>query len=116
MSDNAGDCWSNYEGIEAKLFQIQMTHDARPSALFNIRDGFNDFLKMAQDGGSAPPASLELLQSQAGVKLVLSDRNDPDQIGFIQWRRVFQVRVFRVSVVVVVWVCSSALAFARCVF
>ena len=86
MTDNAGDMWSNYEGTEAKLYQIQMTHDARPSALFNVRDGFNDFLKMAQDGDSAPPASLELLQSQAGVKLVLTDRNDPDEVGFVQWR------------------------------
>ena len=96
--------WSNYEGTEAKLYQIQMTHGARPSALFNVRDGFNDFLKMAQDGDSAPPASLELLQSQAGVKLVLTDRNDPDEVGFIQWRRVSS-HVFHASVVVVMRVC-----------
>ena len=62
MSDNAGDMWSNYEGTQAKLYQIQMTHDARPSALFNVRDSFNDFLKeMAQDGESGYPASLDLL-------------------------------------------------------
>lgn len=88
MSDNAGDMWSNYEGAEAKLYQIQMTHDARPSALFNVRDSFNDFLKeMAQGGDSGYPASLELLQSKAGVKLTLTDRNDPDDVGFVQWRR-----------------------------
>ena len=87
VSDNAGDMWSNYEGSEAKLYQIQMTHDARPSALFNARDSFNDFLEeMAQGGDSGYPASLELLQSTAGVKLTLTDRNDPDDVGFVQWR------------------------------
>ena len=101
MSDNAGDMWSNYEGTQAKLYQIQMTHDARPSALFNVRDSFNDFLKeMAQDGESGHPASLDLLQSKAGVKLTLTDRNDPDEVAGPLCKR-----AFRANVVVVI--CAS---------
>ena len=91
VTDSAADLWNNYEGTDAKLFQIQMEHQARPSALFNVRDSFNDFLKeMAQDGDNQGgyPASLETLQSKAGAKLVLTDRNDPDNVGFVQWRTI----------------------------
>ena len=37
ISDKAGDAWSQYENIPSKLWQIQMDHAARPSALFNLR-------------------------------------------------------------------------------
>ena len=44
----------------------------------------------ANDGDNQSyPASLELLQNKAGVKLTSTDRNDPDNVGFVQWRSRF---------------------------
>ena len=37
VTDKAGDVWSAFDGVPAKLFQIQLDHGARPSALFDIR-------------------------------------------------------------------------------
>lgn len=43
ITDKAGDAWSQYENIPSKLWQIQMDHAARPSALFNLRGSFVAF-------------------------------------------------------------------------
>lgn len=41
ITDKAGDAWSQFENIPgSKLWQIQMDHAARPSALFNLRGSF----------------------------------------------------------------------------
>ena len=63
---------------------MQLDHPARPSALFNLRDGLSDFLreKSAEEGDY--PNSIESLLNKGGVKLVLSDKNDPDGAGFVQ--------------------------------
>ena len=37
ISDRAGDSWSAFEGVDAKLWQIQLDHSARPSCLFDLR-------------------------------------------------------------------------------
>ena len=37
ITDRASDAWSAFEGANAKLWQIQMEHAARPSCLFDIR-------------------------------------------------------------------------------
>ena len=37
ITDRAGDAWSAFEGANAKLWQIQMEHAARPSCLFDLR-------------------------------------------------------------------------------
>ena len=49
-------------------------HQARPCALFNIRESFNDFLK-STDGDFHK--SLDELSQMAGIRLVVTDR-DPD--------------------------------------
>ena len=84
VTDRAGDCWSNFEGTTAGLWQIQLDHSARPSVLFNLRDGFSDFLKESAAKKQGYPSSLDSLLNQGGVGLVLSDKNDPDGAGFIQ--------------------------------
>ena len=70
---------------------MQIDHAARPSILFNVRDSFNDFLKQASTDNEGVPASLEQLQAKAGIKVIMSDRNDPDSAGFVQWRTSFFV-------------------------
>ena len=86
VTDKAGDCWSTFEGcIKASLYQVQMAHDARPSILFNLRDSFGDFLKEASAEKEGYPSSLEVLLNDGGIKLVLTDKDDPENSGFVQW-------------------------------
>ena len=87
----AGDCWAQYEGAGASLYQIQMKHDARPSALFDLNRSFGDFLKSMHAEDDSVPVTLQELQA-AGIKLVLTDSQDPDGVGtFVQWRAAFYV-------------------------
>ena len=91
------------------MFEVHMDYAARPSVLFNIRDRFSDFLKHSAAAGKADyPSNLESLLNQAGVKLVLSDKNDPDGAGFVQCRTAFFVAGARgcVNICFVSWTMS----------
>ena len=46
---------------------------------------FNEFLEEAGRGSDDFPKSLDKL-SAAGIRLVQADSNDPDSVGFVQWR------------------------------
>ena len=74
-----------FEGCnKARLYQVQIAHDARPSVLFNLRDSFSDFLKEISDEDKRYPSSFDELLNVGGVKLVLTDKNDPENVGFVQ--------------------------------
>ena len=90
VTDNAGDLWGKFEQTDAKLWQVQMEHGARPSALFGIRRSFEDFLRSAHSDNDSIPTTLAELE-KAGVTLVLTDTEDPDGVGFIQWRTAWYV-------------------------
>ena len=91
VTNCAGDCWAQYEGTEAALYQVQMKHDARPSALFDLNRSFGDFLKAAHADNDDVPTSPQDLQ-QCGIKLILTDAQDPDGVGtFVHWRPAFYV-------------------------
>ena len=50
---------------------------------------FNDFLQQAaRDKSGDQPKSLDEL-AKAGIRLVIADSNDPDSVGFVQWRVAF---------------------------
>ena len=68
------------------LFQIQIEHAAQRSITFQMRDSFNDFLANANQEDKTIPANLQQLEKDAGVKLVVSDKADPELVGFKQWR------------------------------
>lgn len=92
VTNEAADVWNLYEKKEGvMLWQVQMQHEARPSITFGIVDEFNIFLRKAHAKEDAIPASLVDLQERAGIKLVLTDRSDPDEVGFVQWRIAFYV-------------------------
>ncbi len=55
-----------------------------------LRDSFQDFLKEAAAQSEGVPTTLDQL-TDAGVRLVISDRQDPDEVGFVQWRCAFYV-------------------------
>ena len=85
VTDKAGDCWSDVEkyGTYA-LYQVQIAHEARPSILMSLRDSFSDFLKEMSTESDAYPGSLEVLRDQGCIKLVVSDKVDPENVGFVQ--------------------------------
>ena len=85
VTDKAGDCWSDVEkyGTYA-LYQVQIAHEARPSHLLSLRDSVSDFLKEMSTENESYPGSLEVLRDQGCIKLVVSDRVDPENVGFVQ--------------------------------
>ena len=58
--------------------------------VFGIRESFQDFLK---DAGSKSEDVLQKLEDLAasGIRLVITDKNDPDGVGFVQWWVAFYV-------------------------
>ena len=57
----------------------------------SLSRSFNDFLQQAaRDKSDGYPKALDDL-SKAGIRLVIADSNDPDSVGFVQWRVAFYV-------------------------
>ena len=87
VTDEAGDVYREYDGqADVKLYQVQISHEARPSVTFGVLDEFNSLLRKKHAKDESMPASLVELQQKSGIKFVLTGRTDPDSIGFIQWR------------------------------
>ena len=92
VTDQACDVWNVFEDKpDVKLFQVQIEHAAKPSISFGLVDKFNSFLRTMHARDETIPASLTDLQQQAGIKLVVTDRQDPDNVGFQQWRVAFYI-------------------------
>lgn len=89
-TNQASDLWDLFHGKDdVPLFQVQIAHEAQRSITFQMRDSFNDFLASAKDDGGAMPTNVQQLEAAAGVKLVVTDRADPESVGFQQWRVAF---------------------------
>ena len=89
VTDSAGDLWSQYKDTDEKLWQIQVDHDARPSISVNIRRSLEEYLKDSKDG---LPETIQKLQSECGIKLTMTGKDDTDNIGcFVQYRIGFYV-------------------------
>ena len=85
----AGDIWSQFHDKPGvPLFQLQIVHDCQRSITRYMRNTFGDFLAK-QDAESIVPKSLAGLEEAAGVKLVVADRPDSEDTGFVHWRVVF---------------------------
>ena len=58
---------------------------------FVLIRSFNDFLQQTAHGKSDDyPKTFDGL-ARAGIRLVVTDSNDPDSVGFVQWRVAFYV-------------------------
>ena len=88
-TEDASDLWDLFHGKKVPLFQVQIFHNAQRSITFQMRDSFNDFLASAKKEDDTMPASVQELETMAGVKLVVGDRIDPDNVGFQSWRVAF---------------------------
>ena len=89
-TDEASHLWDAFQDKQnVPLYQIQISHQAQRSVTFQMRDAFNDFLRATHAANNAMPATLQQLEQTAGVRLVVSDKTDPDDVGFVQWRIAF---------------------------
>ena len=88
VTDSAGDLWAKFKDTSDPLWQIQIDHDARPSISVNIRRSFEEYLKEAAQGrGETFPDTIPKLQSEAGIKLTMTGKDDTDSLGcFVQYR------------------------------
>eukprot|EP00974_Lingulodinium_polyedra_P094858 9193114-Lingulodinium_polyedra.AAC.1 len=73
------------------MWQVQVIHDAVPSVTFDIVRNFNAFLAAQHAQNPAFPGTLAELYTACKIKLVITDGNDPDGVGFVQWRIAFYV-------------------------
>ena len=80
VTDNAGDLWAQFKDSTTKLWQVQIDHDARPSVTVSIVSQLNDFLKENARTSPGLPDSVQKLQAEAGIKLVIANTEDPDGI------------------------------------
>ena len=90
VTDSAGDLWAQYKDTDEKLWQIQLDHDARPSVSVNIRRSLEEYLKNSSQ--ESLPDTIQKLQSDCGIKLTMTGKEDPDVLGcFVQYRIGFYV-------------------------
>ena len=78
FTDDAPSVWDDVKEPRVPLYQVQLRHDALNHICANLYDKFNTFLT-TQDGA---PQTLVELQKRALIKLVTTDGQDPDDIGF----------------------------------
>ena len=91
MEWNAGDCWETFKGDGIPLWQIQIDHNAQRSITFRLRESFEDYLRNANATDTSLPTSVVDLEKVAGIRLVIGDQKDPEDVGVVQWRSVFYV-------------------------
>lgn len=85
VSDKAGYCWSDFECEPTyALYQIQVSHEARPSVLMQFRDSFGDYLKEMSKTNDDFPCNLDMLRNEGCIKLVVTNNVDPENVGFVQ--------------------------------
>ena len=87
ISDCAGDVWEQFNGQDVALWQVQVDHPVRArSVCYQMREAFGDYLRAESEKNEALPNTIQDLASKAGVRLVVTDAKDPDDMGYVQWR------------------------------
>ena len=85
---DAAAVWDVVKESGLTLWQLQLRHEAKTSALVNFYDTFTAFLK--QD--PSMPQTLKELEENAFIKLVINLSPDPGEAGtFVRWRPCFYV-------------------------
>ena len=78
-SRDATTVWENCKQPGLMLWQVQLDHNARNSITVGFYESFTKFLQQEE---SAPDSIKGL--AEAGIKLILTDTSDPDDVGFIR--------------------------------
>ena len=71
ISDAAGDVWERYKGSDEPLWQLQIAQDTARSITYQFRDKLADFLRVTPN----VPDTIQDLQEECGIRLVVGDRN-----------------------------------------
>ena len=83
VTDCAEDLWSALEGQGSALFQVQVDHAARSSIGFRFLDEFKAFLAELQKTDSTMPGTLEELEEQGRIRLVIAKSDDPHEVKLV---------------------------------
>jgi hypothetical protein len=90
ITDDARLVWNDVKESDYTLWQVQVQHQAQDDITVNLYNSFNEFLKTHES--TEIPKSLVELQQKALIKLVITDKKDPDGAEcFVQWRPAFYV-------------------------
>lgn len=73
------------------MWQVQVVHTALPAVTYDLVRNMNDFLAEQHAVNQRIPASVAGLYADLHIKVVLTDGNDPDCVGFVPWRVAFYV-------------------------
>ena len=79
LAPDASVVWDDVKDPSRALWQVQLEHLAKDSLLANFYDRFVAFLRDTED------LTVQDLR-QGGIKLVITDTQDSDGVGFVQWR------------------------------
>ena len=88
---NEAACFGENFVAGAALYQLQILHEAVPTALFRMVNHFGEFLEEQHAADSAVPKSLREFEQSFNAKLVVSNAEDPLGLGVCQWRVAFYV-------------------------
>ena len=89
VTELASDLWDLLQGRDVALFQVQIRHEAQRAITFDVRNSFNDFLRAAHKQNPHIPNNLAELERACAIRFIVTDRADPDDVGFVQWRTAF---------------------------
>jgi hypothetical protein len=82
VTDQAGDVWDQFNGEDIALWQAQIDHPVRRNSItFQMRDGFNDYLRSAFGHESGLPSTVKDLETRGNIRLVVTDAKDPEDVG-----------------------------------
>jgi hypothetical protein len=70
-SSFAGGVWDTYADKGYPLWQLQITHEVQRSIVFQLRDSLGDFLRSANGANPSMPATIQELEKQLGVRLIV---------------------------------------------
>ena len=70
-SSFAGGVWDTYADKGYPLWQLQITHEVQRSVVFQLRDSLGDFLRSANGDNPSMPATIQDLEKQLGVRLIV---------------------------------------------
>lgn len=70
-SSFAGGVWDTYADKGYPLWQLQITHEVQRSVVFQLRDSLGDFLRSANGDNPSMPATIQELEKQLGVRLIV---------------------------------------------
>eukprot|EP00973_Karenia_brevis_P082439 11426604-Karenia_brevis.AAC.1 len=87
-TDQASDLCASFGGHRnVPLYQIQIKHVSQAAVTVKMRESFDAFVRASYGAMK----TLKQLETQIGVRLVIADGNDPDNVGFVAGSVAFYV-------------------------